>query len=158
MADIMKRKQETPTLPSLFGGTWDPFRWMREMARWDPFRELSTFSGWEPGAFAPCFDVKENAEAYVLQADLPGIAQKDLKVTLTGNRLSVSGKREQEQKREEEQHYAVERSYGSFNRSFTLPEGIDASKVHAELKDGVLTLMLPKRPEVKAKEVTIKVK
>ena len=77
-------------------------------------------------------------------------------VSLSGNRLTVSGKREEEQRNEEENYFCCERSYGSFTRSFTLPDGIDTKKLDAELKDGVLTVTLPKAPEAKPQRVQIK--
>jgi HSP20 family protein len=89
-------------------------------------------------------------------ADLPGIQEKDLDVSLTGNRLTVSGKREEETRREEERFFALERSYGSFSRSFTLPDGVDTDSAQAEMKDGVLTLRLSKKPEVKARKIELK--
>jgi HSP20 family protein len=155
MADIVKKQEDAERFPLLRG--WDPFRMMREMMRWDPFRDLTSFPTWETATFTPSFDVKETTEGYVLKADLPGVQEKDLKVTLTANRLTVAGKRETEEKKENEHHYALERSYGSFSRSFTLPSDIQGDKIHAELKDGVLMLMLPKKPEAKAKEIEIKV-
>ena len=106
--------------------------------------------------FTPQFDVKESKDGYVFKADLPGIKEKDLDISLTGNRLTVSGRREEEQRQEEERFFAYERSYGSFSRSFTLPEGVDAENVQAELKDGVLTLNVAKKPEVKAKKIELK--
>jgi HSP20 family protein len=131
---------------------------MHEMLRWDPFRDTSMLGAWEQGRFIPRFDIKETNEGFLIRADLPGIEEKDLKVTLTGNRLTVAGTREQETTKEHEQLHMVERSYGSFTRAFALPEGVDASKVHAELKNGVLTLMLPRKPDVKPKEIAVKVK
>lgn len=154
--DIVKKEEPTVALPSL--SRWDPFRIMHEMLRWDPFRETSLLGSWEPTSFAPSFDVKETNEGFVIKADLPGIEEKDLKVTLTGQRLTVSGKREQETKKEHEHLHAIERSHGSFTRAFTLPDGVDANKIHAELKNGVLTLMLPRKPDVKPKEIAVKVK
>jgi HSP20 family protein len=85
---------------------------------------------------------------------IPCTERRQQKVTLTSNRLTVSGKREHEEKKEDEHHYTLERSFGSF----TLPDDINGEKVHAELKQGVLTLMLPRRPESQAKQVEIKVK
>jgi HSP20 family protein len=159
MANIVRRQpEEEQRWPALT--TWDPFRMMRDMLRWDPFRETSAFLAptFEPAAFTPCFDVTETREGYVLKADLPGIDEKDLKITLTANRLTVAGKRETEEKKEGEHHYTVERSFGSFTRSFTLPSDVQGEKVHADLKNGVLTLMLPKKAEAKGKEIEIKIK
>ena len=136
---------------------WDPFEMMQDLMRWDPFREMSRrMLGEEPAAFAPTFDVKETKDSYVFRADLPGVKDSDLDISLTGNRLTISGRRQEENKEEGEQFYAYERSYGSFSRSFTLPEGIDAEHVQADLKDGVLNVVLPKKPEVQPKRIALK--
>jgi HSP20 family protein len=100
--------------------------------------------------------VKETKDAYVFKADLPGIREEDLDISLTGNRLTVSGKREEEKREEDDRFYAYERSYGSFSRSFTLPEGIDVEHAQADLNDGVLTVSVPKKPEVKPKKIEVK--
>ena len=102
------------------------------------------------------FEVKETKEGYLFKADVPGIKDNDLTINLSGNRLTVSGKREEEKKQETETYFSFERSYGSFTRSFTLPEGIDGDKVHANLKDGVLSILVPKKPEAQPKKVAIK--
>jgi HSP20 family protein len=133
---------------------WDPFRVMRELMRWDPFAEMTPFAG--EAAFAPAFDVKETKDAFVFKADLPGIQEKDLEVKLNQNRLSISGKREQEKTEKSDTFYTYERSYGSFARAFTLPEGVDGDNIKAELKEGVLTLTLPKRPELQPKKIAVK--
>lgn len=135
---------------------WDPFDVMQDIMRWDPFRELThrAFGGGEM-AFVPSFDVKETNESYVFKADLPGVAEDDLDISLTGNRLTVSGQREQEKKNEGDTYYSYERSYGGFSRSFTLPEGVDAENVSAELKNGVLTVVVPKKPEVQPKRILL---
>lgn len=83
--------------------------------------------------FAPKFDVRESADSYVFTADLPGIKEDDLDISVTGNRLTVSGRREEEKNQEDDRYYAIERSYGSFSRSFTLPEGYDLDNIDAEL-------------------------
>jgi len=106
-------------------------------------------------SFAPTFEVKENKESFIFKADLPGVAEKDLHVQLNDNRLSVSGKRESEKTEQNETYYASERSYGSFTRSFTLPEGVDADKAHAELKNGVLNIAIPKRPEAQPRKINV---
>ena len=133
---------------------WDPFRVMRQLMRWDPFTEMTPLAG--EAAFAPAFDVKETKDAFVFKADLPGIQEKDLEVKLNQNRLSVSGKREQEKSEKGDTFYTYERSYGSFARAFTLPEGVDGENIKAELKEGVLTLTLPKRPELQPKKIEVK--
>ena len=136
---------------------WDPWRSMRALLAWDPFREMSPFSSFEErAAFLPAFDVKETKDAYLFKADMPGIADRDLEVTMTGNRLTVSGKREEGKEERSERYYTYERAYGSFSRSFTLPDGTDIERLHASLDQGVLTITVPKKPEVQPKKIAIK--
>lgn len=162
MANIAVQQDKTPQAPtparSLAYG-WEPFRAMRELLRWDPFGEmLPSFKGLESVAFSPDFDVKETKESFVFSADLPGVKESDLDVRLTQNRLTISGKRESEKVEKTDQFYASERSYGSFSRSFTLPEGIVSEKIQAELKGGVLTLSIPKKPEAQPKKIDVQSK
>ncbi|MFZ5478077.1 MAG: Hsp20/alpha crystallin family protein [Myxococcota bacterium] len=154
MLNITRGQSNVPSTAT-YGREWDPFRVMREMMRWDPFREMVP-SGVERGGFEPRFDVCEQGDAYVFKADLPGVKEEDVEITLTGNRLTVAGKREYEQKDEQDNWFAYERGFGSFTRSFTLPEGCATDDVHAELKDGVLTLHLPKKPEVQPRKIELK--
>ena len=138
MANLIRRGTEQPrrelATPQT---TWEPLRLMRELMSWDPFAEMLPSLNTEPMMFTPRFEVKETKDAYVFKADLPGIDEKDLEITLTGNRLTVSGKREAEERDENERLYAYERSYGSFSRSFTLPDGADVEHADADLKSGV---------------------
>ncbi len=148
------RKENGPTAPAA-PATWDPFRAMREMMSWDPFRELSAFPAHDPATFAPSFEVKETKDSYLIKADVPGVKEADLELQLVKNRLTIQGKREAEKEDKGETFYTYERSYGSFARSFTLPDGIDSEHLKAELKDGVLTVVLPKSPEVKPKKIAL---
>ena len=152
MATLIRRNQNE-VAPS--GSVWDPFRVMRDVLRWDPFRELEAAAGGDYGLFAPSFDVKENKDGYVFRADLPGVKEEDLEISLTGNRLAISGRREEEKREQGETYYASERSYGSFSRAFTLPDGTDAENVRAELKNGVLQVTVPKKPEVQPRKIQI---
>lgn len=156
MANIIRRGNEPRTMsrPSTGEWTWDPFRVMRDLMRWDPFAELEPMSGRER-AFAPRFDVKETNSAYVFKADLPGVKESDLDISLTGNQLRISGERSEEKVEESDRSYVSEVSYGSFSRVFTLPEGCDSEHAAADMKDGVLTLTLPKKPEVQPKKISI---
>lgn len=135
--------------------TWDPFQSMRELFRWDPFQVGALLPLQLSSTFAPDFEVKETKESFLFRADLPGVAEKDLQVQLSDNRLSVSGKRESEKTEQSETYYANERTYGSFTRSFTLPDGVDANKAHAELKNGVLSIAIPKRPEAQPRKISV---
>ena len=154
MANLIRRNQ-TQEPATTGGNNWDPFRLMRDMLRWDPYRELDTVFTASERAFAPTFEVAETKDAYVFRADLPGVKESDLDISLTGNRLAISGRREQERHEQGDTFYASERSYGSFTRAFTLPEGIDGDNVSADLKNGVLTLSVPKKPEVQPRKVSI---
>ena len=156
MSNIIRRREGLErSQPAT--GVWDPWRVMRSMLEWDPFErmaEMAPYAG--ERMFAPTFDVKETGDSYIFRADLPGVKEDDLDISLTGNRLTVSGKREMEERKEGERYFAFERSYGSFTRTFTLPEGIDSESVRAEMKDGVLTLTVPKKPEVQPKKISVK--
>jgi len=135
-------------------GTWDPFAGL--LAEYG--FPVPRYTERQVETFVPRFEVRETKEALVLKADLPGVKSDDLDVSVQANVLSISGKREQEKTTEDEHVHMVERSYGSFTRSFTLPDGVDTKKLEAELKDGVLTLTLPKVPEAKPQRVQIKAK
>ena len=145
MANITRRGERT----------WDPFRMMRDLMQWDPYRSEQFMTPQQGATFLPDFDVKETKDGYLFKADLPGVKEGDLDISLHANRLTISGKREAEQRDEGETWYAYERSYGSFQRSFTLPEGVDAEHVRADLKDGILSLFIPKKPEVQPKKITV---
>lgn len=153
MATLIRRNQ-SEVAPSS-ASVWDPFRVMRDVLRWDPFRELEATAAGDYGLFSPSFDVKENKDGYVFRADLPGVREDDLDISLTGNRLTISGKREQEKHEQGDTYYASERSYGSFSRAFTLPDGTDAENVRADLKNGVLQVLVPKKPEVQPRRIAI---
>lgn len=135
---------------------WEPFRLMEDMFRWDPFKDTRGFPLMEATqTFMPSFEVKETPGAYTLRADLPGIKDEDVEIHVVGNRLTISGKREAEKQEENATFHLYERSYGSFTRTFNLPEEVEADHVHAELKQGVLTLSIPKKPEAKSQKVQI---
>jgi len=131
---------------------WDPFQMIRDLMGSDVFGGMVAPAS---GMFAPDIEVKETKDAYVLTADLPGVKEQELEVNITGNRLAVSGKREEEMRDEGDRYFAYERTYGTFSRSFALPEGADMEHVKAELKDGVLRIMVPKKAEVQPRRVQI---
>ena len=137
---------------------WDPIRAMREMLNWDPFKEMAPFAAlpaFEPASFAPSFDITENKDAFLFKADVPGVKKEDIEITTTGNRLQIAGKRDSEHETKTDTVYTYERQYGSFCRSFTLPDGADLENAKSELKDGVLTLAVPKKPGAQAKKIAI---
>lgn len=152
MAEIVKKNGGQVT-------EWNPVRMMREMLRWDPFREMAplmpSLAAFERMEFSPSFDISENKDAYLFKADVPGVKKEDLEITTTGNRVQISGKRDTEQETKSDTFYTYERQYGSFTRSFTLPDGADLEHAKSELKDGVLTLVVPKQPSAQAKKIPI---
>ncbi len=134
----------------------DPVHWL---LRWDPFRQMAPSLFSQPTAeltFSPAFEVKETKDGFMFKADLPGMKEQDLEVKLTGSRLTIGGKREAEHEDKGDTYYTYERAYGSFLRTFTLPDGIDGDHVQAELKEGVLSVVVPKKVAAQAKTVTVK--
>lgn len=156
MANIIRRSSGQ-NLPSYVSGNeWDPYRLMSNLLGWDPFREMSPAAPQaDTGMFMPRFEVKETKDGYHFLADLPGVKEGDVEISLTGNRLTISGKREAEEHSENDRFFAYERSYGTFSRSFTLPEGTDPDSVRADLKHGVLKVLLPKKPELLPRKISI---
>jgi len=129
----------------------DPFSMARELLSWDPF-----FTGRPASAFAPAFEVKETTEAFIVKADLPGVAEADLDINLHNNVLTVSGSRQAEERREGESFALYERQYGSFSRSFALPDTADGERIDAKLDGGVLMLTIGKRVEAKPRKIALK--
>ena len=145
------------------------------IVRWEPFRDLVTtqreFDRLFKEAFTPLFgegelstrtwappvDIYETENDIVLKAELPGVDPKDVEVRVEDSTLYLKGERKFEKEVKDENYHRVERSYGSFARSFSLPNSINAEKVKAEYKDGLLTLTLPKREEAKPRTVKIDV-
>ena len=145
------------------------------IVRWEPYRDLVTaqrdfdrlfrdaFSSQRgetelsTRSWAPPVDIYETEDAIVLKAELPGVDPKDVDVRVEDNTLFLKGERKFEKEVKEQNYHRVERSYGSFARSFSLPNSISTDKVTAEFKDGLLTLTMPKREEAKPKTIKIDV-
>jgi HSP20 family protein len=128
----------------------DPFSIARELLSWDPF-----YSGRPASAFSPPFEVKETTEAFVLRADLPGVAEADLDVAVHNNVLTVSGSRAAEERKDGESYALYERQFGSFSRSFQLPDQADGERIEAKLDRGVLTLTIGKKAEAKPRKIAV---
>lgn len=134
---------------------WDPFASLRrDMER--VFEDFSRDFGWDPPATAdmataPRIDVSETDAEIKMEAELPGVEEKDVEVVLSDGCLTIKGEKKQEKKKKKEDYYLHERSYGSFARSVTLPFDADPDKIKAKFANGVLTVTLPKPPEAKAK-------
>jgi len=130
----------------------NPLTFARDLFGWDPFGDV------RPGAasFSPSFEVKETTDQFVVRADLPGVEEKDLDVSLHNGVLSVTGSRASEQRKEGEAYYLYERQFGSFTRSFSLPDSADGEKVDAKLDAGVLTVTIGKRSEAKPRKIALR--
>ena len=144
------------------------------LVRWDPFRELEDMSERLNRVFSrptlrntgkenltvadwmPTVDISETESEYLIKAELPEVRKEDVKVTVENGVLTLQGERRQEKEEKGRRFHRVERSYGSFVRSFTLPESVDEGGVKAEYKDGVLALHLPKSEKVKPKASILK--
>jgi len=129
----------------------DPFQLAREMLSWDPF-----YGGRQASAFVPAFEVKETNEAFVLKGDLPGVAETDIDIAVHNNVLTISGSRNAEERKEGEAFALYERQYGSFSRSFSLPDTADGERVEAKLDNGVLAVTIWKRAEAKPRKIALK--
>jgi HSP20 family protein len=146
------------------------------IVRWEPLRELSSLQNemnrlfntafdapTTPGngaamrRWVPAMDLLETADHFVLRADLPGLTQDDVKIELEDSTLTVSGERKSEHEDKQEGYYRVERAFGSFSRSLTLPKGIDADAVTASFDNGVLEIRVPKPEERKPRRISIAV-
>lgn len=148
---------------------------MTALMRWDPFRELEEMSdrlnrmvarpapktsGKEALTVAdwmPTVDISETAGEYVIQAELPEVKKDDVKVTLEEGVLTIQGQRRQEKDEKTTKYHRIERSYGTFVRSFSLPDQVNESGVKAEFKDGVLNLHIPKSEKAKPRAIEVKV-
>ena len=154
MTNLIRNHQTANTTPTrhVANPTWDAFRMMDALLGWAQPTETW---GPPPSAFSPRFDVEERKDAYLVRADLPGLTEGDVDVTVTGNAVTVAGRREAEQAHEGQRYYAGERGFGAFSRTFSLPDGANLDDLSASLKNGVLTLHIPKRPEVQPRKVKL---
>lgn len=145
------------------------------ITRWDPFRELETVNdrlnrffgrgmlsefpreAMTLSDWAPAVDVAETSEAFIVKAELPDMKKEDIKVSVEDGTLRIFGERTREKEEKQKRYHRVERSYGSFSRSFGLPGNVDEAKLSAEYKDGMLTVNLPKAAPSKPKALEVKV-
>ena len=104
----------------------------------------------------PDFDISENDEAFVIRAEVPGMGKEDIDVTLTDGLLTVKGEKKYEEEKDDERYHCRESRYGSFSRSFRMPGEIEADKINASYKDGVLNLTIPKAEKEEPKKIEIK--
>ena len=143
---------------------------MAMMTRWEPFRDIARlqdemsrlfedrrFGAGESVGWTPACDIYEDEEGVALRFELAGIDPKDVDVRFENGVLTVRGERKLEREDKRENYHRIERSYGTFTRSFSLPGTVDADKVKAETKNGVLTITLPKKAEAKPRAIQVKV-
>jgi HSP20 family protein len=158
------RNMKLMNLSPLQSSAWDPFRQLGEIEnRLEKYfgrpsllgdggeRESMTMSQW-----APAVDITEDDHEYLVKADLPELKKEDVKVIVENGELTISGERKFEKEEKEKKYHRIERSYGSFVRSFTLPEAISPDKVKAGFKDGLLTIHLPKDEKARPKSIDVK--
>ena len=143
---------------------WDPFVELEDVskhlnrifgkfpARTEPSRELLAMAEW-----APNVDITETDTAYLIKGEIPGVNKEDVKVNIEDGMLIMSGERKQEKEEQGKKFHRIERCYGSFMRSFRLPDNVDESAVKAEFKDGMLNVTLPKSAQAKTKAVNVSV-
>lgn len=131
----------------------DPFALARSFFGYDPFFNSTNDRG--RARFTPAFEVKESADGYILIADIPGVKEGDLDVSLHRNVLTVSGNRQSEERKSSETYYVYERQYGGFSRSFSLLEAADGESVSAALDAGVLTVTIAKKAESKPRKIAL---
>jgi len=122
--------------------------------------DVEPFWGSEPSfsVSVPAVDVVEDEKSYRITAELPGMAEKDIDVSLTGDTLVIKGEKREEREQKEKNRYLSERTYGAFQRNFAIPDGIDRDKIGAEFSKGVLTLTLPKTTEAQKQQKKIEIK
>jgi len=143
------------------------------VVRWDPFRDLNliqdrmnrlfddagrTWRNDEPAAttsWSPSVDIFETEGEIVVKAELPGMERKDIALHLENNVLTLRGERKFEKETKNENYHRIERSYGNFSRSFSIPATVDEEKIRADYKDGVLKIVLPKKEQAKSKQIKI---
>ncbi len=146
---------------------------MTMITRWDPFRDINQLQGGlnrlfqdynrgsdeltTSGSFVPAVDVYDDEHNLVLKMEVPGVDQKDIDIRLENNTLTVRGERNFEKEEKEENFHRIERRYGTFSRSFTLPNSVDTEKVNANYENGVLKISLAKRAEAKPKQIKVNV-
>ena len=129
---------EPEDLPSRFESLWSPGRFPFEMREW-----------------MPPMDMYEKDGSYIVKAEIPGMKEEDVDVSVSGNKLTVRGEKKAETEINEEDYYRCERSYGSFFRSIDLPPDADSSKIEANYEDGILEVMIPKTEATKSKKVKV---
>jgi len=122
------------------------------------FRGTTDEEGLQVSPWNPVVDIAEHDQAYVLNVELPGVTRNDVKIVVQDNQLMIRGEKKQKKESRSASYHRVERSFGTFQRTFSLPTSVKADRIDASFADGVLTVTVPKAEEAKAKEIEVKVK
>ena len=138
---------------------WNPNQNLLSPNSWDHFLEDIFGDGWKKNSnsWSPSVDVSEDNNTYTITADLPGISKKDINMNVKENVLRISGERKNANDKKTSTYFRTERGFGTFNRSFHLPDNVNDKKITADFKNGVLTVIIPKSEEIKVKDIEIKV-
>jgi HSP20 family protein len=137
---------------------------MPTLSRWDPFGEIQRlteqmFRGWAGEGstrFSPAVDIYEGKDSIFVKAELPGVKPENVRVDVENNVLNIQGERKLEREDERKGYHRIESSYGSFTRSFALPESVDPHKVEADMSEGILTVRIAKRTEISPRRIEVK--
>jgi len=142
---------------------WDPLAEMAEMHQWfdravgDLFGRTPVDVAAAESVWSPLVDIHETKDRFLVKAELPGMKQEEIEVSIMDDTLTLKGERKHEREVNENEYHRIERSYGTFQRSIVLPAGVDAGAVKASYKDGVLEIQLPKKEEAKPKAIKVEV-
>ena len=148
---VQQGRESAPARQDINQRYRSPWAMMREMLR-DPFGSMMPMEN----DLSAAFEVRETKDAFVFKADVPGMKKEDIEIHLHGHRLTISGKRDQEiEDNQNDRYYAYERSFGSFQRVFTLPEQVDLEHIRSNLEHGVLSVVVPKSPGAQPRKIEI---
>ena len=142
---------------------WKPFGGLSTLRKemeglWDKFFTETQLTGQGADMWLPALDIIENKDAFVVKAELPGLSEKDVNVSISGDMLTIKGEKKKEEEEKDEHYHRVEISTGSFQRSFQLPTSVKADKIEATFDKGILKITLPKMEETKKKDIKIQIK
>jgi len=151
MGMLTKRRSR---IPELWGR--DPLALLRDELSGLRSQLAGDTENWFTGTIAPALDMSETDTAIDVRMDLPGLAAKDIDIQVAGNVLTISGERRDEKEEKDKTYHRIERSYGNFSRSVTLPCSVNENEVAAEYRDGVLSIKLPKSEDAKAHKIKVK--
>jgi HSP20 family protein len=153
MNNLIRRNVDNRSVAASRDAMPNPYQLLDAVLRWNAVADE------RPGArgngFSPAFEVREAKDAFIIKADVPGLADHDVDVTVAGNAVTVSGRRDPDPAEDSDAYYAMERGFGAFSRTFGVSDGADLQNLTADLSNGVLTLRIPKRREVQPRKISV---